>query len=223
VSKVLIFDVNETMLQLQGLDPAFGRVFGDAGVRQMWFQQVLQSMMVSTITGSYSDFSQIGRAALQMTAERRGAALSDADTEDILSGITLLEPYPDVPDSLERLRSAGFRLAALTVSKAQTLEAQLRHAGLREFFEQACSADEVQRLKPAPEPYRMAAERMGVPVGECRMIAAHAWDVMGAMSAALAAAFVARPNMVLDPLGPRPDVVGNDLSAVADQIIRRGP
>lgn len=220
--KILIFDVNETMLQLKMLDPLFERVFGDATVRQMWFQQVLQSAMVSIITDKYSNFTNIGKAALQMTAERKGRSLSDADAQDILSGITRLEPYPEVGESLQRLRSAGFRLAALTVSKTETLEAQLKYAGIRDLFEQALSCDAVKRLKPAPEPYLMAAERLGSSVGECRMIAAHAWDVMGAMSVGLAAGFVARPNMVLDPLAERPDVVGEDLADVAGQIIHRG-
>ena len=220
--RVLIFDVNETLLQLNGLDPLFERIFGDASVRQLWFQQLLQSAMVSTITRHYSDFTSIGRAALHMTAERRGKSLSDDETQELLSGVTKLEPYPEVAPSLERLRVAGFRLAALTISKQETLEAQLRYAGIRELFEQALSADSVKRLKPAPEPYHMAAERMSASVGDCRMIAAHAWDVMGAMSAGLAAAFVARPNMVLDPLGDRPDIVGKDLAEVAEQIIRQG-
>ena len=85
--------------------------------------------------------------------------------------------------------------------------------------EQVLSADMVGRLKPGPEPYRMAAERMGVDIGGMRLIAAHAWDVAGALRAGCAAAFVARPGMVLDPLVERPDVIGADLGEVADQIL----
>jgi 2-haloacid dehalogenase len=111
------------------------------------------------------------------------------------------------------------RLAALTNSTAQVANAQLNNAGLADLFEQILSADSVQRLKPAPEPYRMAAEHLGIELGNLRLIAAHAWDVAGAMRAGCTAAFVARPGMVLDPLVERPDVVGADMRAVADQII----
>jgi len=100
-------------------------------------------------------------------------------------------------------------------------EAQLTNAGLRDLFEQALSADTVRRLKPAPEPYHMAAERLGAPISQIRLVAAHAWDVAGAMRAGCAAAFVARPGQVLDPLAPRPDVVGPDLRAVAAAILER--
>lgn len=65
----------------------------------------------------------------------------------------------------------------------------------------------------------MAAHRLGVAMDQVRLIAAHAWDVAGALRAGCAAAFVARPGMVLDPLAPPPDVVGHDLAAVADQIL----
>jgi 2-haloacid dehalogenase len=77
----------------------------------------------------------------------------------------------------------------------------------------------VQRLKPAPEPYQMAAQRLGVDISQIRLIAAHDWDVAGAMQAGAAAAFVARPGMVLNPLFPAPDVVGDTMLDVVDQII----
>jgi len=98
-------------------------------------------------------------------------------------------------------------------------EAQLTNAGLRDLFEAALSADDAGRLKPAPEPYRMAAEALGVEMGQIRLVAAHSWDVAGAMRAGCVAAFVARPGKVLDPLFQRPDIVGSDLNEVADAIL----
>jgi 2-haloacid dehalogenase len=216
-----VFDVNETLLDLRALDPHFERVFGAAGVRQAWFSQLLQSALVSTILNAYTDFGRIGAAALAMTAARRGVELSDQDRQDILGTMRRLPPHSDVRDALERLQSAGLRLAALTNSTAEVAEAQITNAGLRDYFEHVLSADSVHRLKPAPEPYRMAAERLGVDVGRIRLIAAHAWDVAGALHAGCAAAFVARPGMVLDPLFEAPDVVGADLVDVADKILQR--
>lgn len=217
--RVCVFDVNETLLDLGALDGHFERVFGDASARRMWFLQMLQSAMVATITDAYSDFGQIGAAALQMTAERLGVELSDQERQGILGGMRELPPHPEVAGSLDRLREAGLRLAALTNSTQQVAESQLKNAGIADRFEQILSADIVKRLKPAPEPYRMAAESLGVEIGEVRLVAAHAWDVAGALRAGCAAAFVARPGMVLDPLAPSPDVVGADLQEVADRVI----
>jgi len=132
-----------------------------------------------------------------------------------------LPPHPDVIEALGRLRDAGFRVAALSNSTAEVVEAQLQYAGLRGFFEQALSADLAKRLKPAREAYRMAAERLGVEPANLRLVATHAWDVTGASRAGCAAAFVTRPGMVLDQAGEEPDVVGGDLRDVADKIIAR--
>ena len=217
--RVCLFDVNETLLDLAALDPHFARVFGDAGMRQAWFRQLLESALTSTVTGAYADFATIGRAALQMTAQRAGVELRDEDQTAIAEQLQQLPPHAEVPGGLERLRRAGFRLAALTNSTERVARAQLEHAGLVTLFEQVLSADAVRRLKPAPEPYRMAAERLGVGVGEVRLIAAHSWDVAGAQRAGCATAFIARPGKVLDPLVNRPDVVGADLTEVADRIL----
>jgi 2-haloacid dehalogenase len=217
--RVQVFDVNETLLDLAALDPHFERCFGDAGVRQAWFNQMIQSALVATVTGAYSQFGAIGMAALTMVARQAGVELRDADREAIIGQMRDLPAHPEVAAALGRLREAGLRLAALTNSTEQVAREQVEHAGLSDAFELVLSADAVQRLKPAPEPYRMAAERLGVAVGEVRLIAAHAWDVAGAARAGCATAFVARPGKVPDPLVEPPDVIGADLAEVADRIL----
>ncbi len=219
--RICVFDVNETLLDLGAMDPLFERTFGDASVRQAWFTQLLQSAFVSTIIGDYKDYGSIGATALDMIAMRRGVTLSQQDRTSILQTMRKLPPHPDVRDGLERLRNAGLRLVPLTNSTEQVAQEQIKNAGLNEYFERIFSADTVRRLKPAPEPYRMVAERMGVDIGQTRFIAAHSWDVAGALHAGCAAAFVSRPGMVLDPLFEPPDVVGADLHEVADRILAK--
>ncbi len=97
--------------------------------------------------------------------------------------------------------------------------AQLSNAGLADLFDGIHSADEVRALKPAPAPYLMVAERCGVAIGELCLVAAHPWDVSGAMAAGAQAAFVGRGGVVPSPLGPRPAVIGADLTEVADALL----
>ncbi len=221
MSRVCVFDVNETLLDLQALDPQFERIFGDAGLRRMWFNQLLQSALVATVTNAYTDFGSIGIAALEMIAARQKVTIKEEDRQAIRDGMLHLPPHPEVEESLARLRQMGLRLAALTNSTAQVAQAQLTNAGLSGYFEQILSADAVRRLKPAPEPYHMAAQRLGIPISEMRLVAAHSWDIAGALRAGSAAAFVARPGMVLDPLVEKPDVIGADLREVAARILER--
>lgn len=191
-------------------------MIGRAELRRAWFAQLLQSARVSTVTGPYVDLARVGRGALEMVAAREGP-LPAGTGDEVMAALRRLPPQPEVIPAPVRLRQAGLRLATLTNSVEAVAVAQVEHAGLASFFEAILSADEARRLKPAPEPYRTAAARLGVAVGGIRLVAAHAWDVLGALRAG-AAAFVARPGMVLDPLGPTPDVVGRDLLEVADRI-----
>ncbi len=219
MKKVLLFDVNESLLDLRALVPHFERLFGDGQVLYQWFGQVLQSAMLTVITGAYSDFGKVGRAALDMVAERRGVVPSEDDRSAIVGGMRTLPPHPDVLPAFEKLRTAGFRLATLTNSPTAVAKAQLENAGLTAFLEKIISVDEVKSLKPAAKVYHHAAKTMGVAPEQTRLIAAHGWDVAGAMRAGCAAAFIARPGMVLEPLFDKPDIVEPDLLQVAGRII----
>ena len=161
----------------------------------------------------------LSSAALAITALRRGLRVSPEDERAILASVRTLPAHPDVRPALERLRSAGFRLAALTNSTAEVEEAQLRNAKLADLFEKALSADSAKRLKPAPEAYTNAARELAVEPTQMRMVAAHVWDVQGAMRAGCAAAFVERPGAMWNPLLERPDIVGPDLEEIARSVI----
>jgi 2-haloacid dehalogenase len=217
--RVLAFDVNETLLDLSALDGLFEEALGDAALRQQWFAQMLQLGFVGAITGRYVDFPSAQRAALGMVADRAGVPLAGAATDAIVGRMRALPPHPDVTDALDRLRDVGFTTATLTNSPLDVVRDQLAHAGLESRFDAVLSADEVRALKPRREPYELVARRFDVGVADVRLIAAHAWDIAGALAAGCAAAFVARPGMMLSPLGEPPDIVGADLREVAEAIV----
>jgi 2-haloacid dehalogenase len=217
--RIIVFDVNETLLDVGALAPQFARVFGDAAVLREWFSTVLLYSEVVTLAGPYADFSAIGRAALDMLAASRGVMLAEPDREAILGGMRSLPAHPDALDGLRDLVAAGFRMVALSNSAPAALERQLHHADVARFFERAFSVDAVRRFKPAPDPYLYVAKELGVETGALRMVAAHAWDIIGAMRAGCAGAFVARPGKVFFPLAAAPDIIGPDLRAVATRII----
>jgi 2-haloacid dehalogenase len=218
-SELLAFDVNETLLDLKALDAPFAAAFGDASLRPVWFQTMLQLAFVGGLTDRYVDFTAAQHAALRMVAERAGRTLDTSQADSIVDGMRRLPPHPEVPGALRRLKDAGFRQVTLTNSTFEVARAQMEFAGLADLLDDILSADEVKRLKPAPEPYRLVAERTGLALDQIRLVAAHAWDVSGALAAGAKAAFVARPGAVVSPLGPQPDVVGNDLDEVAELLL----
>ena len=204
----IVFDVNETLLDLKALDPAFESHFGRGKFRKEWFNEVLKLAFVSTIVGNYSDFGVVGQAAFEILEKRYRRPCTEEQRKSILSTMRGLPPHTDVPGGLETLKTKGFRLVALTNSTASIAEAQLSNAGIRDFFQVVFSADTVKRLKPAGEPYQM--------------VAAHSWDIAGAIRAGLNGACVARPGQILNALTPKPAFVAPDLTNLARQIIQHG-
>lgn len=217
--RVIVCDVNETLLDIAALEPRFARVFADGRVLQEWFTTVLLYSEVSTLAGPYNDFGTIAGAALDMVAQARGVRMSAADREGIVQGMLSLPAHPDVRDGLQIMRDAGLRLVTLTNSASAAVQQQLANAGLSSFFERSFSVDAVRRFKPANEVYRQVADALGVPMNGLRLVAAHAWDIVGALQAGYAAAFVARPGKVLFPLGPQPDITASDFRSVARLIV----
>lgn len=218
--RVIVFDVNETLLDLAGLDPPFDATFGAAQARNEWFSQLLNLAMTASLAGTYDDFSALARAALTIVAAKHHVVLRDEQVADILDQINRLSAHADARPALERLQAAGFRLAALTNSTSAVVERQLHHTGLAKFFEAILSVEGTRRFKPAPEPYRFAATHLRVATSNLRMVAVHGWDITGAMAAGCKGAFVARHGIVLNPLGPQPDVIAPTLDTVAEAIIR---
>ncbi|MFA9461569.1 haloacid dehalogenase type II [Thiohalorhabdus methylotrophus] len=167
---LFVFDLNETLLDLKGLDPAFEAVFGDARKRTEWFGQVVVSTLTLGATGRYRPFNEVGSSALRKLGERHGIAIGAEETARVTEALRRLPPHPEVTDALAELRWEGHHLAVLTNSPTTVMEAQLANAGLDAFFTDRISVEEAGALKPAPLVYRNAAERLGVAPEEMVMV-----------------------------------------------------
>ena len=219
---VIVFDMNETLLDLSALDPTFARIFGTtdgAELRKKWFGTVLELFLTATITTAYRSFDNLTDDAIQMLAAQQGRVASAGDRATLRAALGKMPAYADVLPGLMRLKQDGFRLALLSNSTQVAAERLLNNAGIRDQFEHVLSADAVQRFKPAREAYEYAARALGVGTADILLVAAHGWDVAGAMAAGCRAAFVARPGKVLSPGAAKPQFESGGLIALAEAII----
>ncbi len=76
---VIVFDVNETLLDLDTLRPFFEQVFGDAAAMRLWFANLITYSEALTLAGVYVPFTDIGGAVLAMLAATRGTAIGAAE------------------------------------------------------------------------------------------------------------------------------------------------
>lgn len=218
---VLVFDVNETLIDIESLAPHFERIFGDRVVLREWFNQLVMYSMTATLSGRYVDFFTLGQAVLRMIGGSRGVPISDGDLEDLAGGMRTMPAHPDVADGLAELRAHGYRLVTLTNSPPKPgVPTPLENAGLAQFFEKQFSVDSWRVFKPSPELYTGVADELGVAPSECMMVAAHVWDTIGAQSAGLRGALITREGNAVLPADelPQPDLVVADVLELAGRL-----
>jgi 2-haloacid dehalogenase len=188
---------------------------------RLWFANLVLYSKALTLAGSYVPFTDIGAAVMKMLADTRSIKITDKDKKELTEKFSTMPPYAEVPAALRKLRAAGFRLFCLTDNLLEVQTRQLTHGGIVDLFERRFSADGVKHHKPSRQAYAYVEKELGAKPSELCMIACHTWDTLGAVAAGWQAALIKRVgNDVLD-VGPQPQIVGNDLNDVTDQLIAR--
>ena len=216
--RILVFDVNETLLDLGTLEPFFARTFGDRRVLRRWFAELILYAEAFTLSSRYASFTDLAVAVLEMLASIHAVSLGPNDASELVTAMRHLPPHPDARPALGMLTDAGFRMVTLTNSPPADTS-PLDNARLGDFFERQFSVDTVKRYKPAAPTYELVAQGLGVELASLRLVACHPWDTLGAAAAGCAAALVVRPGTAALGLDPGPDIVGTDLLSVAAKII----
>lgn len=220
-ARAIVFDVNETLLDISTLEPLFQRVFDNAGILREWFAELILYSQTLTLSGLYTPFGDLAGAVLRMVAANKRITVSDDDVDELKSRIGSMPAHPDVKPALKRLREAGFTLITLTNSAPSASPTPMEKAGIASLFDAHFSVAEVGKYKPHPATYDMVADKLGMRTSDMCMVACHIWDTIGAQAAGCQGAFIARPhNTVLDaPNVPTPDFTSDDLTDLADRII----
>ncbi len=217
--RVIVFDVNETLLDIEILNPFFEQTFGDARVMRQWFSELILYSQALTLSGSYVPFGQLAVSVLNMVAGIRGVTLQVGSLDAFKGHMSSLPAHKDVVPALDMLQAAGFRMVTLTNSAPDASKAVIEKAGLTRYFESQFSVDAVRQFKPATGIYRSVESGLGAEAGSLRLVAAHAWDTLGAMAAGWKAALLIRPGNAALPVGDQPDIIEKELLAVAQRII----
>lgn len=219
--RVLVFDVNETLIDIESMAPLFVELFGDPRVLHEWFNQLVMYSMTVTLTDNYVDFFTLGQGVLRMLADSHRIDIADGDINRITAAMRAMPAHPDAVGGLTQLRDNGLRLVALTNSPhLPGAPTPLENAGLAALFERQFTVDSCRAFKPAPAAYRNVCQELGVVPADCMMVAAHVWDLLGAHNVGFGSALIARPgNPPLPVAGlPQPDLVVGDLYELAQRL-----
>lgn len=218
--KVIFFDVNETLLNLEPLKESVTKTLGGRKeLVPLWFTTLLQYSLVATVGDHYANFDEIGVATLRMVAQNNDISLSEEKAKEVLKPMLSLPAHQEVAEALSNLKDAGYTMATLTNSSNKAVQAQITNSGLKQYFDHLLSVEDIGIYKPHSRVYSWAERKLGVSPAESMMIAAHGWDIAGAKWAGWQAGFISRPGQQLYPLAEKPEIIAPKLTEIANKLI----
>ncbi len=214
--EAVVFDVLETLLNVEAIAERLEEVGQPAGVLGPFFLRFQRDAMALTLAGDDADFTAVARQALNTETKQ---AMSSEDIDHVLEGFAKVSAFPDALPALQKLSEAGVKIGCLTVGDPENTRSFLAAAGLASYVDEVVTSSAVGTWKPAPAVYHYSAESLGCELDRMALVAVHAWDCHGAKRAGALAGWCSRlegePGDVFEPA----DVRGDDLVEVVDGLL----
>jgi 2-haloacid dehalogenase len=217
----LAFDVYGTLIDTHGVIAALEKHVCDKAKEfsHAWREKQLEYSFRRGLMRNYQNFAICTSNALDYTCDRFKATLSREDREKLLNLYRVLPAFDDVAVGLSRAKESGYKIFAFSNGSRDAVESLLKHAGIRDYFIDVVSVDEIKSFKPDPDVYRHFLKRAGASGTDAWLISSNPFDVIGAISSGMKAAWVKRaPDALFDPWGIEPTLTANSLSHLAEQI-----
>ncbi|MGL5786145.1 MAG: haloacid dehalogenase type II [Bacteroidales bacterium] len=220
--KVIFLDVIETLVDITPLKQEIAKLMNNRpDLAECWFSNMLLYSLVDTLTDRLHSFREVAFSSFEMIASANDIVYDKDVVLKTLGYVSQAPAHSDVPEGLRLLKTAGYKLITLTNSSLTTVNEQMSYAGISDYIDGCISIDDIGYFKPHRHVYRRAAERMGVKPEECLLIAAHGWDIAGAIESGMQAAFIQRKGSAVYPLGPKPIYSEDNLIDLAEDIIQQ--
>lgn len=219
--EALTFDVYGTLVDPIGISKELEQhVAHDVTVpvAEMWRRKQLEISFRLTAMGQYEDFGWCTRKALDYALDHADQKLEPEVKESLIARYDDLDAFPDAAPALERLREQGYALSVLSNGAPTMLDGILDATGLRKYFDEVISVDEVRVFKPSPRIYHHAAERLERDRIRVRLVSCNSFDVIGAESAGLRAAWINRTSGQFEADGTPPKIVVRSLEELPDAL-----
>lgn len=188
-------------------------------IAEIWRQKQLEFTFRLTAMERYEDFEQVTRKALDYALAAAGLSLDTQQKNSLMAQYNDLERFADVEPGLQRLKDAGYTMVVFSNGSPSMLTRIMHAANLGRYCSGFVSVDEVKVYKPSPVVYRHVANRLARPINEVRLVSSNPFDVIGAESAGMQAAWVNRSGGLFDTLAPRPHMVVKSLVELAGVLV----
>ena len=215
--RAVVFDVFETVFSMKSLVPRLVAVGLKPESLQLWFAKTLRDGFALAAANAFVPFQSVAKATLEGVLADHG--LPSSRIEQVLEGFAELDAEPDVEPAFALLRQHNVRILTLSNGGREGTQTLLRRAGLEAYVEQQLSIDDIECWKPRPEIYRHTVRAAQVEPARLALVAAHAWDVQGAMRVGLTGGWVSRQETLYSSIMPPPDARGKTLVEVCQMLL----
>jgi 2-haloacid dehalogenase len=185
---------------------------------QLWRDKQLQYTWLRALQGRHADFWQVTGDALDFALETLGIGTT-ALRERLMNLYLSLEPFPEVPGVLQRLKHAGLKTAILSNGSPRMLKEVVDGAGLAGLLDGVYSVEEVGVYKPHPKVYQLAVDQLGLAPSEIAFQSSNAWDAYAASAFGMRVVWCNRYGQRPERLPGRPDAEVKTLDVLPDLIV----
>jgi len=174
-----VFDAYGTLFDLAAAARKCLDVLGyDDRLTALWRDKQLQYTWLRAAQERHADFLQVTGDALDFALE---TIIGKSDLRDqLMSLFVTLDPFPEVPNVLRKLKTAGMRTAILSNGSPAMLDAAVKAARLEPLLDAVLSVEEVGVYKPHPKVYQLAVDRLAIPASAITYLSSNAWDAYAA-------------------------------------------
>lgn len=215
----LAFDIYGTLIDTNGVTVSLQKIVQERAQEfsRVWREKQLEYSFRRGLMRHYVDFSVCTRHALDYTCSYLGEELSEVDRQNLMKSYKTLPAFADVKSGLDKLQQAGIAMYGFSNGTSQMVEELLENAGIRQYLEGVVSVEDLRSYKPDPAVYCHFLRTSGATREKAWMISSNPFDVIGAKSAGMQAAWVRRnESVVFDPWEIEADQVISSIAEISD-------
>lgn len=219
--QAIVFDLYGTLYDVHSVAQACEEAYpghGDAIARQ-WRQTQLNYTWLRSLMERYADFETVTEDALRFTCASLGLPLQEGTVRRLSDEYLHLDPHPDTPAALRRLKDAGLPLAIASNGTRSSISQVVSNSGMKWAFDDLISVEDVEVFKPHRKVYLLAEQRSGHPRENVLFVSSNGWDASAASLFGFPVCWVNRDGGPFEQLGATPAVVVPDLAAMADWVL----
>ena len=216
-----VFDAYGTLFDVHSAVGKYIERLGDVSeqVSNIWRTKQLEYTWLRSLMKKHADFWQITQDALDYALDVFN--IKDKQLRnDLINAYLELDCYPEVPDTLQKLKDSGQQIAILSNGSPAMLEAVVKSSGLEELVQIILSVEMVGIFKPDPAVYQLAVNQLGVTAAEIVFMSSNAWDAVGATAFGLRVAWINRFAQRPERLPFQPDIEIKTLDQLPGLLIR---